>query len=259
MIGKILSVGSVVVRELYRRKDAYVLFILTALLTLMAGSVTFFDDDRIVRYIKEISLLLIWISMLVLAVTMAARHIPMERESRTLLPLLAKPITRAEVLLGKFWGCWLACGIALAVFYSFFGTLCLVREHEWRVLQYVQAMVLHWLMTGIVIAMALFGSLIFAAPSSTNTIVLVVCGGILLLGRHLGKVAMQLPEPQQTLLYGLYFVIPHLEFFDLRNLIIHDWPLVPWHIAALAALYACCYIGLFLALATLAFRRKSVA
>ena len=253
------AVATVVLRELYRRKDFYVLFVLTVVLTLIAGSVNFFNDDRIVRYVKEVCLLLIWISSLVVAITMAARHVPMERESRTIFPLLAKPISRTEVLVGKFLGCWLACWIALAVFYLFFGVVCLTREKEWLILNYLQAMLLHGFMLGIVTAMTLLGSLIFAAPSSTNTIVLVVCTAILMVGRHLHKIAVSLPEPQQTLLTVLYYGLPHLELFDVRDLIIHNWPLLPWGVFAKVALYALAYTGVFLSLGCLVFRRKPLA
>ena len=79
-------------------------------ITLVMGSVTLFHDPKIVRYLKEICLLLIWISSLVIAITTAARQIPVERENRTIFPLLAKPVTRTQLLVGKFLGCWLACG-----------------------------------------------------------------------------------------------------------------------------------------------------
>src|SRR5215204_4464303 len=115
------AVAGIVIKELYRRKDFYVLFILTALITLAMGSFKLFDDEKIIRYIKEICLLLIWVSSLVIAIMTAARQIPAEREHRTIFPLLAKPITRGQLIFGKFLGCWLACGIALVVFYLFFG------------------------------------------------------------------------------------------------------------------------------------------
>lgn len=258
MMGRIGAVAVVVLKELYRRKDVYVLFILTVILTLMAGSVNFFNDRNIVRYVKEICLLLIWISSLVIAVTMAARHIPMERESRTIFPLLAKPISRAEVLLGKFAGCWAACVLSMLVFYVFFAVVCAAREQDSVLINYVQAFLLHSCMLAIIVAMTLAGSLVFAAPSSTNTIVLVLCTGILMVGRHLGKVALGQPEPMQTLLYVLYYLIPHLEFFDVRDLIIHAWPAIAWSTIGLAAVYAAVYTACFLALGILLFRRKSL-
>src|SRR5882672_6691432 len=107
-MNNIIVVASIAIKELLRRKDAYVLLILTALLTLLSGSVHFFGDLKMVRYMKELCLLLVWISAAVIAVTLAARQIPGERESRTLFSLLAKPVSRNQFVLGKFLGCWLA-------------------------------------------------------------------------------------------------------------------------------------------------------
>ncbi len=255
-LGNIRAVASIVIRELYRRKDFYVLFVLTALITLVMGSVNFFQQENVGRYLKEICLFLIWVSSLVIAVATTARQIPAEREHRTLFPLLAKPITRSQLLLGKFAGCWLATGIALALFYSFFGLVAGWREHDWPLVNYAQAVTLHWLMLGIVCALTILGSLVLAAPSSTVTIVLVVTTGILLVGRHLNKVAVRLDEPGQSLLYGVYYVLPHLELFDLRDLIVHGWSAVAWRVFAGAAAYAVVYMTLFLTAACLVFRRR---
>ncbi len=62
---------------------------------------TSFNEDRIVRYLKEACLLLIWLSSLVIAITTTARQIPAERESRTIYPLLAKPVGRGEFIAGQ--------------------------------------------------------------------------------------------------------------------------------------------------------------
>src|SRR5262245_17099333 len=191
----LLAIATVVNKELYRRKDFYVLFFLTAMITLIAGSANFFNDNQIVRYLKEICLLLIWVASLVIAITMAARQIPAERENRTIFPLLAKPVTRGQVILGKFLGCWLACGFTLLVFYVFFVLLSGWREHSWNFDATLKAAWLHWVMLGVVVAMALFGSVLFSAPSATVTISFIVVVGILGVGRHLHKVALGLAEP----------------------------------------------------------------
>jgi len=254
----VLAIASVVIKELYRRKDFYVLFVLTALITLVMGSVSFFHDAGIVRYIKDIALLLIWICALVIAIGTTARQIPAERESRTIFPLLAKPVTRAQVILGKFAGCWLACGLALVVFYVFFGIVSGSREHHWPLLNFFQALWLQWVMLGIVVALVLLGSVIFAAPSSNATISFIVVLGILLLGRYLNQVALQQAEPLRSIVYGLYFLIPHLEWYDVRDLIIYDQRLVGWMDCALATLYAAVYMALLLFGAWLVFRRKAL-
>ncbi len=252
----ILALSSVVIKELYRRKDFYVLFVLTAVITLLMGSVRFFSDEHIVRYLKEICLLLIWVSALVVAIGTTARQIPAERENRTIFPLLAKPVSRAQVILGKFAGCWLACGLALVVFYVFFGVIAGSREHHWPLLNYFQALWLQWAMLSIVTAFVLLGSVVFAAPSSTVTISFVVVIGILLLGSHLNQVALQQPEPWRTVIYTLYFLIPHLEWYDLRESLAFNQESLPWAVCGLDTLYAALYTATLLFATWLVFRRR---
>ncbi len=257
-MSNVLAVASICIKELYRRKDFYVLFVLTVLICVVMASIRVFNDAHIARYLKEICLLLVWISSLVIAITTTARQIPAEKENRTLFPLLAKPLSRTELVLGKFFGCWFACGLALLCFYFFFGLLSASREQHWYLINYFQAAVLHWVMLGVVVALTLLGSLVFTAPSSNTTISFVVVAGILLLGRHLNKVALHLPEPRRSILYAVYYCIPHLELFDVRDLIIHDWPPIAWTACGLAALYALAYAAVFLTAACVVFRRRAI-
>jgi ABC-type transport system involved in multi-copper enzyme maturation permease subunit len=259
-MNKIFAVAGVVIKELYRRKDFYVLFILTVLITGLMWTMNFFHDEQIVRFVKEICLMLIWVSALVIAVTTAARQIPFERESRTIFPLLAKPITRWQVVVGKFVGCWLATGVALVVFYIFFALVSASREHTLPLDAYFEAFWMHWQMLGIVIAMTLLGSVGLSTPAANMTIIFVISLGILFLGGFLHKVAQQMAEPSASLLTALYFIIPHLELFNMRELIIHDWQMAPgmWLDVLLATVYALAYTGFFLIAACLVFRRKAL-
>jgi ABC-type transport system involved in multi-copper enzyme maturation permease subunit len=252
------ALAGVVVKELYRRKDFYVLFVLTALMTVIMGSMNFFHEKSIAGYLKEGCLWLIWISGLVIAIVTTARQIPAERENRTIFPLLAKPVTRNQVVLGKFSGCWMASGIALVIFYLFFTIVAGTRENQWPVVNYLQALWLQWMMLAIVIALALFGSIVFAAPSSNSTICFVVVLGILLVGGHLNQIALRQPEPLRTIVYALYFLIPHLEWYDVRQLVFFEQGLVPWFYCALATLYAAVYAGMLLLATWIVFRRKAL-
>ena len=253
----IVAIAGVVIKELYRRKDFYVLFVLTALITLLLGSLNFFHDDKIVRYMKDMVLLLIWVAALVIAIGTTARQLPAERENRTIFPLLAKPVTRWQIVVGKFAGCWIACGLALVVFYVFFGIVTGTREQHWPLKVFFQGMWLQWVMLGIVVSLVLFGSVVFTAASSNATISFIVVLGILLLGGHLNQVALQQTEPLRTLVYTFYFLLPHLEWYDVRNFIIYDHNRLGWGDCFLATLYAAAYAGLLLFGTWLAFRRKA--
>ena len=255
----VLAIASVVIKEMYRRKDFYVLFVLTALITLLSGSVNFFGDDKIVRYVKEICLLMIWVSSLVIAVGPAARQIPAERENRTIFPLLAKPVTRAQFILGKYLGCWAVAGISLLVLYVFFGVVSGWREQHWPVGQFVQAAILHWMMLAIVIAMVLLGSVVFSAPSVNWTVALIMVMGILFLGEHLNKVAGRMSAPTGTVLSVIYYLIPHLEWYDIRDLLVYNQKLVPAWAFSLAGVYAAVYTAFFLTATWMVFRRKPLS
>ena len=255
----VAALAGVVLKELYRRKDFYVLFALTAVITLAAAGMNFFHDDRIVRYVKDVALLLIWASALLVGVGAAARQIPAERENRTIFPLLAKPVTRAHVVLGKFAGCWLVCGAALITFYLFFGVVSAAREHQFPSPVFFEGIWLQWLMLGIVVALVLFGSVVFTAPSSNATICVILVLGILFLGGNLNKVALQQPEPLRTIVYILYFLIPHLEWYDIRDLLVYNVNKLTALDLILTTLYALLYISFLLFATWLRFRRKALS
>src|ERR1043166_438824 len=241
-----LAIATVVVLEMYRRKDFYVLLALTVLITGLMGSVTFFDDPKIDRYLKEICLGLIWLSSLFIAIATMARQLPAERESRTIFPLMAKPVSRGQGLFGKFLGCWFASCVGLLLFYVFFGVVVASREHQWPVGVYLQVWSLHCMMLAVIIALTLLGSLLLSSVATNATITVVITVAILLVGRHLHKVALRAGDLPGTLLTGLYYLIPHLELFDVRDLVIHNWPLLAWPIWGVAVLYATLYAALLL-------------
>jgi len=255
----IWALATVVIKELYRRKDFYVLFVLTALLTLGALSVNFFNDTKIIRYVKDICLLLIWLATLVIAIVTSARQIPAERENRTIFPLLAKPVSRGQVIVGKFLGCWLASGMALLCFYVFFILVTGLREPHLELVAYFKAMILHWMMLGVVIAMTLLGSVVFSAVSANATICLIAIFGILFVGEHLAKLAARQNEPVRSVMYTIFYCIPHIELFDVRNQLVNDRALPGFVDCGLASLYAAAYAAVLLYGTWLVFRRKSLS
>ena len=255
----IFAIASVVLTEMIRRKDFYVLFFLTALITVVMGSVNFFHDANIVRYLKEICLLLIWICSLVVAIGTTARQLPSEKEQRTIFPLLAKPVTRAQLIVGKFLGCWLACGLALVAFYLFFGMVAASKEHTFPIGSYFEAMTLHWAALAVVVALALLGSIVLSAPSANATICFVIVLGILGVGMHLNKVAVKAGGLAGMTLSAIYYLIPHLEWaYSVRDLVIHNksMPEVGWWF--LAMLYYGAYTAVFLFASWLLFRRRAL-
>lgn len=255
----IWAIASVVLKEMVRRKDFYVLFVITALITLLMGSVSIFNDSSIAGYLKELCLLLIWICSLVIAISTTARQLHAEKENRTIFPLLAKPVSRAQFLLGKFLGCWLASGIALLVFYLFLGAVAGSREHTWPVQSYVTALTLHWAALAVVVALTLAGSLVFTAPSSNITICFIAVLGIIWLEPHLNTVALRSGGAVGSALYALYFMLPRIDWaFSVRDLLVFNNPLPGPVICGAAVLFYAAYAAALLTAAWLLFRRKAL-
>lgn len=253
------AIAFVVLKEMVRRKDFYVLFVVTALITLVMGSVNIFNDSSIAGYLKELCLLLVWISSLVMAITSAARQFHAERENRTIFPLLAKPVSRAQYLLGKFLGCWLACGLALLVFYAFLGIVSGTRDHSWPVGAYVTAMLLHWGALAVVVALALAASLVCSAPSANVTICFIIAAGILWLEPHLNTVALKLGGAAGSAVYAIYFLLPRLDWaFSVRELLVFDSPLPSPLVCAGAMGFYAAYTAALLLGAWVLFRRRAL-
>jgi ABC-type transport system involved in multi-copper enzyme maturation permease subunit len=125
--------------------------------------------------------------------------------------------------------------------------------------QYLQAALLQWMMLAIVIAMVLLGSVVLSAPSVNWTVTLIIVTGILFIGEHLNKVAGRLQEPGGSILRTIYYAIPHLEWYDIRDLLVYNQKMVPLWACAFVGLYALVYTAFFLYVTWLIFRRRPLS
>jgi hypothetical protein len=125
----------------------------------------------------------------------------------------------------------------LLAFYSVFALMAASREHTLPFLAYVQAIWMHWMCLGIVVALVLLGSVVFTAPSSNATICFIIVVGILFAGGHLNGVALQMGGFRGSVVYAIYYALPHLEWYDVREFIIHNKGLIEW---LMLFLFICC-------------------
>jgi len=95
--------------ELWRRQDLWVLMMLMGMYALIAlgARATGEMEPQTATFMLNLGLTLSAIFSQLLTLLIAVRQIPVEMEQRTLYPLLAKPLTRDALLLGK----WLAAGL----------------------------------------------------------------------------------------------------------------------------------------------------
>ncbi len=107
--------------EALRRKDAWVLGILMSAFALVALSarLTGSTDPTAATFMLNLGLSLSVMFSHLLTLLLAGRQFPDEIENRTLYPLLARPISRPSLLVGK----WLAGGLVGLLVLAAFGLL----------------------------------------------------------------------------------------------------------------------------------------
>ena len=243
------------VLELYRRKDLVVVLVLSLVILAPLLFFTPFGMTGASRYMNELALLLVWLFAGVIGLSVAARLFPSEFETRTIFPLLAKPVGRGTVLLGKYLGALASALSALVVFYLAYILLTGLRQGIWFSMTLLQAMLLHAAFLVIIIAVSVLGSLVLTT-SANLTLGGFITVGMLMFGQRLSALALQQPWPGRWILRMIDWFAPHLEFFDMRQRLIHDWPPLGWSTCFCVVLYAVCYAALCLTLAAACFRRR---
>ncbi len=243
--------------DLYRRKDLVIVTILAVVVLVPMSFATPFGIKGASRYLNEISLLLVWLFVLVIAMTRTARIIPTEIDSRTIYPLLAKPASRTVILLGRYAGVLIASLSVLLLFYGLYALINTMKSafFPWEV--FIQALLLHISFVILVTALALLGSLFFNSDANLSVSGILIAG-MILYGQQLPVLAAEHSLPIRAILHILYWLAPHCELFDMRTRLIHHWPAIPWLACFCIFLYALAYAAFCFGIATWLFNRKKV-
>lgn len=240
--------------ELWRRNDIFALLVLALALLVPLSAMKPFGASGAVRYVDEIALLLVWGYSLFIALGTGARAFPPEFESRTIYPLLAKPVSRGALLFGKFLGACTASLSALAFFYGLF-LLSYVFRGAAPSLDLLQAFVLHGAFVVLAVAIAMLGSLL-VTPSANLTLTAILLGGMFFFGRRLPAYAETVGGALKPLLLAVYGLAPHAEFFDMRQRVIHGWGTVEPSVFLAVLAYAAVYVTVVLLLACFVLKRR---
>ncbi|MGI5869935.1 MAG: ABC transporter permease [Kiritimatiellia bacterium] len=241
--------------DLRRRKDLFVLLIFAFVVMAPLAMIKPFGVEGASRYLNEVAMALIWLFSLIIALSISARLFPAEFEARTIYPLLARPLSRGTLLMGKYLGALAASASALALFYMLYGLMTGLRQGVWFPPMLFQAFAMHAGLLVMVVAIGLLGSLL-VTPGANLTLSGIVLAAMLLFGRRLPTLAVEQPAPLKAIVWLLHAVGPHAEFFDMRQRLVHDWPMISWSVCALVWAYALVYAGACLLLASAALRRR---
>lgn len=209
----------------------------------------------------------------VLAVVMTAQLFFSEMDNRTALTLLAKPLSRTEFLLGKFFGTWAVLGVFVLILSSLLGLVLWGREQELLAAAeqagkipaqfsaggLLSFALLQWFRLGIVIAI-----LLVVSAAARTFLFAVVMGALAVVAGQLQWIAQDaVLKPTQNSLYGAFLwvtsrLIPNLQQFNIGDALVLEPASVPVDAVAMAAVSGGFYMVAFLVLAALIFRRREI-
>ncbi|HET7746755.1 MAG TPA: ABC transporter permease [Vicinamibacteria bacterium] len=247
-----MAVAATTFREAVRERVLYNLVFFAILMTLsglMMRELSIRQDEKIV---KDIGLAAMELVGTVIAVFVGMGLVSKEIERRSLHPVLAKPVSRDEFLLGKFGGLAFTLLVNTAVMTAglYLTLLATGRRAEMRLLVAVGT-----IYVGLLLVVAL--SLLFSAVTSTTvaalcTVALVVAGRFADVIRGMREVAPAAPE---WLVRVLYYALPNFRTLDYKNPVVYGDPIDPATLG-LSVLYGAAYIVVALGIAMAAFRSR---
>ncbi|MCK5849745.1 MAG: ABC transporter permease [Kiritimatiellae bacterium] len=253
---RIIVIAAVVWLEMIRRKDIYVLLILLGGLLVILVSLNVFGLGGTTRYVTDIGLLTAWVFGWALAISISTRELPQEEARRTIFPLLAKPLTRFELIIGKWLGSWTMVSIAVLLFYMLIHAVVLMKGGKITQMAFLQSYVLHCFALAIItsIGMAFSTRLNHDAAASISYI---LTGAAFLVVPHIPKFLVLETGLRANALTIIYNLLPHFEVFDMRQIVVHKYPPIACSTMAIISAYGLILTSLFLLVAWLAYRNKT--
>ena len=238
-------------KEIFRKKDIYVLVIMLLILMLYLAKAAFFGINDIYRYLNEIGLGMVFFFSILIAVPHSGRLMIEEIRSKTIYPLLSKPVRRSYVIAGKFFGSLLISGISFSAFFLLFSLISVLKQGAVSLPVYLQVYIAGLMMLSVLNAMSICLS-VYCTFSTTITLSFLIFFLMSWFGESIRDILYKFSIGGEV----IYYLLPHFEFFDLRHRLIHLWSPLPAWVMTGIILYAAFYTSALLLLAFQGFKKK---
>lgn len=269
-----LWISRVTFLEAVRQRFFAFLLLLGAAMVLSSVSLRVFDFGHgELKFIADFGFGGMFFFGSVLAVVMTAQLFFSEIDNKTALTLLAKPLSRAEFLLGKFCGAWAVLGVFIVVLAGLQGIVLWAREQELIALAEQsgklpatfsvgglgQLILMQWLRLGVVIAIVL------AISALARTFLFaVVVGSLAVVAGQLQWIAQDaFLRPTDSAVYAAFLwistrLIPNLQQFNLADALVLGSSAVEDGALLAVGFSGIAYLVAYLTLGSLIFRRREI-
>ena len=255
MLNRIYTIARYTALETVRQRVPVVLVLFGVLITLGAlflGQISVRQEEKI---LKDFGLAAIDLFGAVIVVFLGTDLISKEIQRRSLYPLLAKPLQRHELIVGRYLGLlvtivWnvalMGLGL-LAVLLATFGSI------DPRLLVAV---------LGIVLSLTLLAAIsVLFSSTSAPMLAMILTLAALFIGRqsdilrNVNQAEANIPE---GLAKAVYFALPNFRYLDFKDAVVYGDG-VPLAVLGTAAVYVILYSSALLLIAALLFRTRDLS
>jgi ABC-type transport system involved in multi-copper enzyme maturation permease subunit len=238
-------------RMLFRRRTLWGILLVILLALAGIASVPSFDVSNQGRFILDFGLFGIEVGALLLALGLAATLFPRDRETRTLMPLIAVPLARWQYLLGRFMGAALVQAAALLV--TCLGLMLILLFHRLPIPGDLLPATLLIIIEGWFLLSTVFFFSFFTSPPLNwplTTMLFIVSQ------MSVAEFVGIMPSAP-GLMRAMRMILPHADVFHIKDPIAHGFEIEPVYFL-IAIFYGLCYSAFMLSLALAVFRGRDL-
>jgi ABC-type transport system involved in multi-copper enzyme maturation permease subunit len=256
-----MAIARTSVLEALREKVLYGLVVFgigMVLLSIVLSNITL---GHRIRVVTDLSMTGLLASGMLLAVILGANAIARDIDRRVALPILAKPVSRTEYVLGRFVGILAVVALNFALMVAFATVVIALNAPDagfpygWAA--YSATVSLIFLRIALMTALA-----VTLSGFVSTTVAQVAALGLAVAGHFTSELKFFLSKDQgpmgQALAEAIYRTVPDLGALDSLYELIHGQPIATAHLALCAA-YAVCYAGAALTLGCWVFSRRELS
>jgi len=249
-----LTIAKNTFRQAIRDKILYGIIIFALLFigsSVVLSSLSLGEDVFIIR---NFGLAGIYLFGIVITIFLGASIVYKEVEEKITYLLLAKPVTRADIIWGKFLGLLMAIGTTVLLMVVAYLLIVLISG---GIIDYaaITAVILQLAEVALLISVLIMFS-IFTTPLAATiyTILILYIGHLLPLVQEF---ALKSGKVSKFILLAVYYIFPNLEKFNVRNLVVHNLP-ISFNEVVIPIIYSAAYVTLALLLAQKLLNRRDM-
>jgi ABC-type transport system involved in multi-copper enzyme maturation permease subunit len=250
-----LAIAALSIVETLRRKEFYVVLMLVIGLAFWIYTINF-GAPSAGRFAKDIIMQVTWLASFALAVPLAARQISADLEQKTIYVLMSRPIHRWQYVFGRAGGaaaasivCFIALFLVLVLMLLAKGVSAIADACLWQAFALQLVALVMLCCTAVCLS-------IFTTPAGAVTFSLILLATMHYAGPSVVHTIEGMPSIVREVVWAGYLVLPHFEFFNISQRVVHGWGALPTGLFLMVLAYGVAYSIFITALAAGLFRKR---